>query len=151
MQTFLPCGPSFHTGFSKLDYRRLGKQRVEAYQILLCLLRIDKHGQPRDPKGWVNHPAVKMWAGHEDALLFYGMEACREWRSRGYNDTLLSKFHFLMWNYVGTLKDMPPWLFGETGTAIIRSHRSNLVRKDPEYYGKLFPEVPADLPYVWPV
>src|SRR3712207_7307101 len=31
------------------------------------------------------------------------------------------------------------------------SHRSALVRKDPARYRPLFPEVPDDLPYVWPV
>jgi hypothetical protein len=29
--------------------------------------------------------------------------------------------------------------------------RSNLLRKLPEHYGILFPDVPNDLPYVWPV
>ena len=33
MQTFLPY-PSFDASAKVLDYRRLGKQRVEAYQIL---------------------------------------------------------------------------------------------------------------------
>ena len=32
-----------------------------------------------------------------------------------------------------------------------RSHQSSLVRKDATHYGPLFPEVPDDLPYVWPV
>jgi hypothetical protein len=32
-----------------------------------------------------------------------------------------------------------------------RSHRSALIRKDPDRYGLLFPGVPDDLPYVWPV
>jgi len=31
------------------------------------------------------------------------------------------------------------------------SHQSNLVRKYPEYYRWLFPDVPDDLPYVWVV
>jgi hypothetical protein len=30
------------------------------------------------------------------------------------------------------------------------SHRSALVRKDPGHYRPLFPDVPDDLPYVWP-
>jgi hypothetical protein len=32
-----------------------------------------------------------------------------------------------------------------------RSHQSSLLRKDPEHYGPMFPGVPDDLPYVWPV
>jgi hypothetical protein len=32
------------------------------------------------------------------------------------------------------------------------SHRSSLLRKDPEHYGPLFPsDTPRDLYYVWPV
>jgi hypothetical protein len=31
-----------------------------------------------------------------------------------------------------------------------QSHRSALVRKDPGHYRPLFPDVPDDLPYVWP-
>ncbi|WP_344904429.1 hypothetical protein [Actinomadura meridiana] len=43
--------------------------------------------------------------------------------------------------------ELPPWL-GDP--ALHRSHRSALVRKDPDFYGPRFPGVPADLPYVWP-
>jgi len=51
VQTFLP-----YTDFIKsakcLDYKRLGKQRVEAKQILNILL-----GETTKA-GWTNHPAV---------------------------------------------------------------------------------------------
>ena len=43
---------------------------------------------------------------------------------------------------------LPPWL-GDP--ALHRSHQSNLVRKDPAFYKEHFPDVPDDLPYVWPV
>ena len=52
MQTFLPY-KSFKDSFKVLDYRRLGKQRVEAYQILNVLLGRTK------TKGWSNHPATE--------------------------------------------------------------------------------------------
>jgi hypothetical protein len=42
---------------------------------------------------------------------------------------------------------LPPWLGDE---AFHLSHRAALVRKDPEFYGRRFPDVPDDLPYVWP-
>jgi hypothetical protein len=42
---------------------------------------------------------------------------------------------------------LPPWLGRR---AFHRSHRSALVRKDPEFYRARFPRVPADLEYVWP-
>jgi len=61
MQTFLPY-PDFIDSVKALDYRRLGKQRVEARQILNILLENRKNG------GWVNHPCTKMWRGYHDAL-----------------------------------------------------------------------------------
>ena len=43
---------------------------------------------------------------------------------------------------------LPSWLFDE---AVQLSHRSSLLRKDPDHYGPLFPGTPTDLDYVWPV
>lgn len=42
----------------------------------------------------------------------------------------------------------PPWVGSEE---FHRSHASNLIRKVPAFYGPRFPEVPPDLPYIWPV
>ena len=61
MQTFLPY-PDIEKSLECLDRLRLGKQRVEAYQILNILLNRTK------TKEWRNHPAVKMWEGHTNAL-----------------------------------------------------------------------------------
>ncbi len=63
MQTFLPY-PDFEASARVLDDRRLGKQRVEALQVLRALTRAQY--------GWKHHPAVRMWAGHEEALAAYG-------------------------------------------------------------------------------
>ena len=79
MQTFLPYR-DFRKSFSILDYRRLGKQRVEAHQILNVLL------ERTDTKGWRNHPITKMWKGYEDALKMYFNLCVEEWVSRGYNN-----------------------------------------------------------------
>ena len=43
---------------------------------------------------------------------------------------------------------LPPWLGRRD---LHRAYRSALVRKDPEHYLPLFPDVPDDLEYVWPV
>ena len=58
MQTFLPYR-SMSESVRCLDYRRLGKQRVEAFQILNALAG--------KSKGWTSHPATKMWRGYETA------------------------------------------------------------------------------------
>ena len=43
--------------------------------------------------------------------------------------------------------EYPKWL---GNNKFHRSHKSNLVRKNSEYYSKKFKGVPNDLPYVWP-
>lgn len=137
MQTFLPY-PSFVRSAKVLDYRRLGKQRVEAYQILLALRKKNY--------GWQNHPAVKMWRGHENALIEYGIAICDEWIARGYNDTMRERF----WNMYPWHQPAPKpeWLGSRKFHA---SHRSNLLRKDRSFYGKYEWRESTDLPYVWPV
>lgn len=142
MQTFLPF-ESFEESARCLDRQRLGKQRVEAWQIWCAL-------GPDSRSGWRHHPAVLMWRGFEEALALYGVRVCDEWRRRGYRDTMLARFTDTI-DMAGVTPEtgiaMPPWL----GDPVFhRSHQSNLVRKLPEHYGPLFPGVPADLPYVWP-
>lgn len=137
MQTFLP-EPSFVLSAQMLDRQRLGKQRVEAWQILRALLG--------ETKGWTTHPATLMWRGYEDALSLYAIAMCEEWISRGYNDTMLPRFQAFLDN---TLPDvMPPWLGRDD---IHASHRSNLLRKDRGFYSRYGWSEPDDLPYVWPL
>jgi hypothetical protein len=100
-------------------------------------------------KGWSNHPAAKMWKGYECALMRYQVAVCEEWLSRGYKDTCLEKTRMIhAAHHAGDLR-VPPWL---SDAAFHRSHRSNLLRKNPEHYSQ-FPgfEVPNDLEYVWPI
>lgn len=130
MQTFLPY-PSFIQSVQVLDMRRLGKQRVEAQQILNTL--------SGKSLGWKNHPAVKMWAGYENALSNYLAFAINEWTARGYvNNMARPKFHSQL--------TMPRWW----GGAIHASHRSNLLRKNPEWYGRLGWVEANNMEYVWP-
>lgn len=139
MQTFLPY-PDFAKSAACLDRQRLGKQRVEAKQIYLALT---------DPTyGWQNHPAVKMWRGHEWKLLVYCEVICREWIRRGFNDTVLSWIPYdALLNTDCNLAN-PSWI-GDT--RFHASHRSNLLRKDPVWYGRFGWTEPTNLPYIWPV
>ena len=50
MQTFLPY-PNFKRTAKVLDYRRLGKQRVEGMQIINAI-------ENPNPQGWKNHPLL---------------------------------------------------------------------------------------------
>lgn len=133
MQTFVPYA-NFQKSVSVLDYRRLGKQRVETFQVLNILL------DRTSSRGWRNHPVVKMWKGHEAALQQYQNATIAEWVRRGYKNNI--KFEEINENAV-----MPNWWGDERVHA---SHRSNLLRKNFEYYSEFF-DGPVDLEYYWPV
>ena len=137
MQTFLPY-KSFEKTAECLDYRRLGKQRVEALQIFNALTGVPtKSG--KSYTGWLNHPAVIMWKGYEEALLLYKNKMIEEWILRGYNNTM---------DMIGLPDDieMPRWL---GNSKLHASHRSNLLRKDYEYYSKFNWEESDDMEYYW--
>lgn len=149
MQTFLPYA-DFRRSARALDAKRLGKQRVEVIQVVRALTVPDY--------GWANHPAVLMWKGYEEALGRYGLTCCDVWTELGFADTCAATIAVdLGAAGVTDLRSqadlaaagaLPPWLGDES---LHRSHQSSLVRKDPEHYRPLFPDVPDDVPYVWPV
>lgn len=150
MQTFLPY-PDFAHSAACLDNKRLGKQRVECLQILRAL--------SNPTYGWQNHPAVKMWRGWECTLMEYSSAICREWVRRGFKDTCRDKIIILHFGSLtgvhsvadrqqGYMEYYTPWL---NDPAFHASHRSNLLRKDPVWYGQFDWTEPHDLPYVWPV
>ena len=135
MQTFLPH-PNFQQSAATLDRQRLGKQRVEILQILKALAT---------GTGWVNHPATKMWAGHEHTLIEYGEAICIEWKNRGYKDTCHEKI--LAYRTAFPPSQPPHWLGNPDFHA---SHRSNLLAKNPDHYNINGWTEPHNLPYIWP-
>ena len=149
MQTFLPYA-DFDLTAAVLDDRRLGKQRVEVLQILRALTR--------ERYGWKSHPAVRMWAGYEEALGTYGLAICRAWCARGRADTCEAKIRVELADLgvaaprpqaaLARAGALPPWLGDE---ALHRSHRAALLRKDPAWYGARFEDSPDDADYLWPV
>ncbi len=130
MQTFLPYS-SFQASARVLDYRRLGKQRSEA----LVIVRAIEKGN-----GWSNHPVTKMWKDYVMALKLYHNVIIEEWIKRGYNNNM---------DLFEIRKPVvkPPWLGDQR---LHRSHRSNLLRKDLEYYSQFGWNVPDNLGYFWP-
>lgn len=151
MQTFLPYA-DFRLSAQVLDVKRLGKQRVEVLQVLNSL---DPESTSR---GWSNHPAVRMWRGHEHALIYYGLVICSEWIGKGYKDTCFSKILTKSGNRSSleelesryrsaTAGFLPFWLGDDRFHA---SHRSNLLRKNPGWYGQFGWKESSDLPYFWP-
>jgi hypothetical protein len=141
VQTFLPY-PSFAASAAALDRRRLGKQRVETLQLLRANTVPDY--------GWRHHPAAKMWRGHLPALVAYGVAMTDAWTDAGGADTVRAQLLAFAPEVAGIAQDeiAMPWWWGDEDFHL--SHRSNLVRKDPEFYRPLFGDIPDDLPYVWP-
>jgi hypothetical protein len=149
VQTFLPH-PDFAASAAVLDRRRLGKQRVEALQILRALTW--------PGYGWQHHPAVAMWRGHPEAVAAYGLAMCAEWTARGGADTCAATIttDLAAAGYgpprtqaeLAVAGLLPGWLGDER---VHRSHREALVLKDPEHYGPLFPDVVGPgAGYHWP-
>lgn len=152
MQTFLPF-PSFKESAQCLDTQRLGKQLVEAWQILMTNERIRDHqliyGEFSSSKAvWRNHPAVAMWRNYESLLAVYGAAMCEEWKRRGYKDSLEEKFLIVMNKHEWLI---PPWISNEELLFKLNaSHQSVLLAKDPEHYASHFPGAVEGLSLFWP-
>lgn len=133
MQTFLPY-PDFNTTVSCLDMKRLGKQRVEAMQIynIIC--------GNTSKKGWINHPAVRMWRGFENALAEYHNSCIVEWIRRGYKNTM---------KFLPSANIVYPEWFGND--KFHSAHRQTLLFKFPEWYSKFGWSETPKYEYVWPV
>ena len=145
MQTFITY-KSWAKTAATLDTPRLGKQRIDVVVLAESLLG-ERDGHKQDP-------AAYMWRGYEYALCIYGMMICLEWsNNRRFVDKELFRLHELSVlaarrpghepGYVS-----PPW-FGDAD--VMRSHRSNLIRKDAETYADRWPRTPENMPYLWPI
>lgn len=137
MQIFLPY-PDLKKSLQALDNKRLGKQRVETYQIISAITRRPKlDGTPY--KGWLNHPCTVMWKNHVSALKLYMNISITEWIERGFKNTMGLE-------EINEEIVLPPFIGNERFHS---SHRANLLKKEPDFYSKYqWTENPQD-PYVW--
>jgi len=139
VNTFLPYKDFTESG-KTLDNKRLGKQRVEVFQMLNKIHGITKG------RGWTNHPCTKMWFNNPNALVEYGLKICEVWKSKGFRDTCYEKIKA---HYKSNLTNkMPDWLGRED---LHISHQSKLIQKNRQFYKPQFPHTPDNLEYVWPV
>jgi hypothetical protein len=140
MQTFIT---DYNPNISArtLDSKRLGKQRVEALQIADCLLIKESR--------WKSHPAVKMWKGYESYLIkVYLVSIFLEWEKRGYKNTKCDIWWQKLYKKVKNTKIIyPKWITDD----FIKSHRSNLIRKNENHYSHIFQNIPNNLEYIWPI
>ena len=138
MQIFLPYS-DMTKSLQTLDNKRLGKQRVETYQIISAITRRPKlDGTPY--KGWLNHPCTVMWKDYVPALQNYLNLSITEWINRGFKNTM--KIEQIDYDKIV----LPPFIGNERFHS---SHRANLLKKEPEFYSRYnWTENPED-PYVW--
>ncbi|MDD3149598.1 MAG: MSMEG_6728 family protein [Candidatus Gastranaerophilales bacterium] len=136
MQTFMPYA-NFYKSLNCLDYKRLGKQRSEAYIILKNITG--------NFDGWSHHPTIKMWSGYDDALRLYMNMCIKLWIKRGYKNNMalnLPKF-----KRKKRIK-LPPWFGNEK---FHKSHREALLFKNFDYYYRYFYNEKPQIQYYWPI
>jgi hypothetical protein len=118
-----------------LDDLRLGKQRVEAKQVLLAILR--RLGIVNDGRrGWINHPIVLMYFNdgrpYIDDLMNYFYAVVDEWERRGRKNNISLNDIERYLRHVEGIEGSP------VTPVIAREYRRVLLLKDPCYYiGKL--------------
>lgn len=135
MITFLPEN-EFLLCAKCLDDKRLGKQRVEAMQLVNAL------NNPLNK--WRNHPACLMWKHYEKALMVYTNAMIYEWKNRGFVNTME---YYDVKNL--TQEDIPFWINNDEFHA---SHQSILLQKKYEHYKQFehWTHFAYDA-YIWPV
>lgn len=129
-----------------LDNSRLGKQRVEADQIIKLLEYYDQYGNMPET-GWVNHPATRSWIGYTFALKFYFNLVVLEWVERGFEnnyglyDLEMDKFNVPICSFDGVTAIYNPESFDEYSLPFwvsyppfYLSHQASLCRKNPQHY-----------------
>lgn len=154
MQTFLPYA-DMKTSLQSLDRARLGKQRSENKQLLQQIIIRDADQQFDLRPGAIelldiptckmntarlNHPACEQWWAHAGALAIYHDLTIIVWQSRGYQNNMpfISK---------AGKHELPKWWGDERFHS---SHRSNLLRKDPKWYGQFSWTDDPTVDYFWP-
>lgn len=132
MITFLVC-EDFVLNAKLLDSQRLGKQRVEAVQILDAIQKGTK---------WKNHPIVHSWRPFIEALKYYINCIILEWVNRGGNNNI-PLFE------IPSIILIPWWCQWDR---LHQSHRAMLMRKNPFYYYDKFTVDPEynGYGYIWP-
>jgi len=178
MQTFLPDS-DFKTSAKILDKKRCWKQVVEAKQLLCNLHAENLPENWKLSKDYIfrkrlNYPITQMWKGYEELLKHYYNIFLFHCKNEHEINTKLPFFTDCKWTiFIGpyskpydiednvfirilstskffykmnTGNILPKWLGNENFHA---SHRSNLLRKKPEFYSKYKWKENSNNPYIW--
>lgn len=156
--------PDIYKTAELLDNKRLGKQRVEAKQIIDILENYDN--TRTFAKGWSNHPATKSWIGFTNHLKVYYNIICREWIKRGFTQNMSlysideSLFNIIPTTFDGISINFDKTLINQYSFPVwfsfypfYMSHQAALCRKDPLHYKFLLrDEIKPflELGYLWP-
>lgn len=126
-----------------LDDRRLGKQRLEALQIIRLL-----DSSVTVTRGFSRHPAVLSYRGYVPYLKLYYNACLEEWCRRGKKNTMAP----LPVECEAPNGVVVPWFI--PCVPRLMADRAALLRKDPVWYGRQFaslniPEYYHSLGYCW--
>lgn len=129
MQVFL-SEYTFPESAKVLDTKRLVKQLLEGRQIMTILANESPSG------AWKNHPAVKMFRGHERTLFAYLYAIKEEMRERGYKwennwDVIYDTY---MRNFISQKQEAPKWMLNDEFNRVVITHRGRLHAKAPDLY-----------------
>lgn len=111
-------------------------------------------GAPTTGHAAASVPLSRMWQGYEIALAGYSVAYLATMVSFGVNGAsralVLAQAvaRMRVASEDGEPMVMPPWL---SDIDVLRSHRSNLVRRFPERYAEAWPRNPPLMPYLWPI
>lgn len=146
MMTWMPNMSLFDSA-AALEVDHLAVAFKEAESLFYQLT----YGEPVEGMGEAPLPLVRMWIGYEAALGAY-VAACGA-TLVGYGVTTGVRAASVAQTVaqLRTAEDpfplvMPPWL---TDTDVLRSHRSNLIRRWPDSYR--WKGTPELMPYLWPI
>lgn len=129
MQVFLP-EHLYKDCAAVLDQKRLVKQLLEGRQILSALAG--------ETKGWVNHPATRMFYGYESSLYIYLYAIKNEMANRGYkwenNWDIINETYKK--NFIDCPNETPNYLKAghPENVRLTVTHRGRLYEKAPELY-----------------
>jgi hypothetical protein len=126
---------------------QLALAQVESFALFNELM----YSEPSEERGSAPAPLKMMWQGYEVALAAYSVATATILVKHGVTAAgsplaLTQSVRDLRQS--GELAELvlPPWF---EDTDVLRSHRSNLMRRWPEVYS--WNRTKPDMPYLWPV
>jgi hypothetical protein len=97
------------------------------------------------------HPVMRMWTGYHVAVAAYATAAEAVMVGHGIHTGSASRLRAGVVRQLRADEDdpfvMPPW---HEDTDVLRSHRSNIMRRWPADYADVWPKTPERMPYLWP-